>query len=1075
MHYNRFDPADNIDEIRFRSDRILQSAELNELQSAAAYRLRGIADALFKDGDVIRDARIVVDADTGATQCESGAIYLSGAVRGVAPANLVIPVVGIVNVGIYLQTEVIDETDDPALLNPAVGTRGYMEPGAERTRITPVWGYGGDGTTGEFFPVWIVEDGYVRAKEPPPNLDAVTQALARYDRDSAGGTYIVSGLTVVKAADLPNGDQVYTVSEGRARVDGYAIDLTAGRRVVYDAAPELRYIDSEPHASTTVGVQRIDLDRPPASALEQVRITAQRTVDIVHGGFAGAADPLPEAAVLSIDSVTQGATTFAPTTDYTLTAGQVDWSPAGAEPAPGSTYSVTITYIKMVEPEDFDGTGFSVTGALPGTLVLVSYRQMLRRIDRLCIDSGGSFTWVRGVSAEWSPQSPVVPGSLLPLASVYQSWDANRRIIADGVRVVPMVQLAGIEARQRAVAEDLAELRLAVDIAGRDSGVKKGLFADPFISDAMRDAGIAQTAAVVGGALCLPIDVVAHHIGLDITTPISPAHDLVPVIEQTLRTGGMQINPYLAFQPLPAAVTLVPLVDRWTAIDTEWSSPITERLYSGSGSVQAYAGSRTSVRTLSEQNAAIEHLRPITVRFECRGFGPGELLQRVTFDGIEVPASPLPAGTLAASASGVVVGTFVIPADVPSGVKLVEFVGAGGSRGTQTFTGQGTQVLRRQQQVTSEIWQQSTPPATGNPFVIGPGSGGSSVSSSPCASVFVIGPSTDPLAQTFTAGESFHSAGVDLWFTAKGSSDVVVQVREAQLGLPTSSILAETRLDPGAIAIGGATRVTWSPVQLVAGREYALVVLCDDAVSSLAIAELGKWDSTAGRWVTAQPYQVGVLLSSSNANTWTAHQDRDLAFRILRASYTQAERVIDLGTVDLVGATDLMILGYADRPAAAADAIYDIVIGEHTVSVADGQVVWLAAPTTAQAHVFAKLRGAERFAAVLAPGVQLIEGRIQPTATYVTRTINGGVDVTVKVVFQALLPGGSSLLVEMQADGSADWVAVPYLSAGDPTAGVREIVHQLEHVTAGRLRVRLTLQGGTAARPQLYNLRVVAL
>ena len=38
----------------------------------------------------------------------------------------------------------------------------------------------------------------------------------------------------------------------------------------------------------------------------------------------------------------------------------------------------------------------------------------------------------------------------------------------------------------------MAELRLAVDISGRHSGIKKGIFADPLLNNTMRDAGIAQ-------------------------------------------------------------------------------------------------------------------------------------------------------------------------------------------------------------------------------------------------------------------------------------------------------------------------------------------------------------------------------------------------------------------------------------------------------------------------------------------------------------------------------------------------------------------------------------------------------
>lgn len=37
---------------------------------------------------------------------------------------------------------------------------------------------------------------------------------------------MVGGLAVAAAADLQTGEQVYTVSEGRARVNGYGVELT---------------------------------------------------------------------------------------------------------------------------------------------------------------------------------------------------------------------------------------------------------------------------------------------------------------------------------------------------------------------------------------------------------------------------------------------------------------------------------------------------------------------------------------------------------------------------------------------------------------------------------------------------------------------------------------------------------------------------------------------------------------------------------------------------------------------------------------------------------------------------------
>ncbi len=104
------------------------------------------------------------------------------------------PVVGVVHVGVYLQSRLVTELEDPTLLNPAAGTPSYQEPGAARYVVDPVWGVAGDGKAGDFYPVWTVENGFVRAKEAPPNIDAVSRALQQYDIDSTGGSYVVQGL-----------------------------------------------------------------------------------------------------------------------------------------------------------------------------------------------------------------------------------------------------------------------------------------------------------------------------------------------------------------------------------------------------------------------------------------------------------------------------------------------------------------------------------------------------------------------------------------------------------------------------------------------------------------------------------------------------------------------------------------------------------------------------------------------------------------------------------------------------------------------------------------------------------------
>ena len=641
-YFNRDNPANNYEQHLFLAGAALQSPELNEIQSVQARRTRALGDALFADGDVIRDAACVVNPDTGLTRLSAGVVYIGGAVRGVPPAEFTIPVTGVVAIGIYVTERVITALEDPSLLDPAQDTRNYQEPGAARLQVNTEWGYTGDGKQGEFFAVYTVEDGNLRSKEPPPNMDAVTQALARYDRDSAGGTYIVQGLSLTMLPNLSTGQQSYSLSEGRARVNGYGVDLPTSRRVVYDAIPDLRTITSEPHLSTTAARQKITLDRAPAARITQVLMTAERTVSITHGSFTGAKDVLPDTGVLSILAVVQGGTTYDQGTSYKLTAGAVDWSLTGPEVAPGSTYQVTYRYMTEVEPDSFDEDHFYVTGAIPDTLVIVSYEHMLPRIDRLCLKPDGSAEWVAGIADDFNPQPPSIPSNLLPIASVYQTWwkTKPRRVVNDGVRTVPMPVLANIENRIDHAMQLIAQQRLESEIHTREAGTKKGLFSDPFLDDSQRDAGIPQTGAIVRGILTLPVEAEVKTPSNDITRPVTCNFTHTVVLSQPLRTGSMKINPYMSFAPVPAVVTLTPNVDRWTEVQTSWTSPSTSRFVVGSGDMSSTSTTTANVM-LSNAASNIETLRPIEVRFQISGFGPLERLDTLAFDGVRVPFDPI--------------------------------------------------------------------------------------------------------------------------------------------------------------------------------------------------------------------------------------------------------------------------------------------------------------------------------------------------------------------------------------------------------------------------------------------------
>ncbi|MDR3362614.1 MAG: DUF4815 domain-containing protein [Desulfovibrio sp.] len=1044
-YYNRFTPAKNYEKLLVRDGYRIQGAETNDMQEGFLYRMKGLADALFKDGDVIRDAQISVNSQTGDVQAGSGIIYINGGMRAIPAATFQIPLAGQISVGIYMSEKIISELDDPALKNPAIGLRGEGEPGAWRLQVNARWGFYGDGATGDFYPVYVVEDGILQAKEAPPNLDAFNQGIARYDRDStAGGTYIVSGL-VVRAAELTGGgSQAYTVSEGRARVYGYGIELPTSRRLAYNAQPDLRFVDTEIHMAEGVETQRIDVAHAPISSITQLRITKQKTASVVHGAYSGAADALPDPSVVSIVECRQGETVYTPGTDYKKTGDTVDWSPTGNEPAPGSTYSCIYTCVVAVSPEDPDYDGFSVIGAVAGSSIILSYNQALPRVDRLCLTQEGSFIWVKGVSAEYNSRPASPAEGVLALATVYQDWrGAPARVVNDGIRVISFADIEAMTERLDYLLAELARQRLEADVFTREAGARVGIFVDPLIDDSNRDQGIEQTAAIVNGELLLPIAADIRHLPTLLSVAV-PAYTPIPVLSQLLRTGSMQVNPYMAFDVLPARVTLNPAIDQWTDVETQWTSSETQRfdiwIYAPNDPRHGQTLTNSSVtnQVVGSTTKAQEYLRQISVGFSIKGFGPGEILQQVIFDGVTASFD-----ASAADANGELTGSFVIPPKIPSGAKTVVFRGSdGGSFGSAVFIGQGQLTVQTVRQVTT-----------------------------------VTNYHIDPLAQTFALEKTIQVCGVDIWFTAK-SGEVRIQIRDVRDGVPTRTILAEAVLDPAQIVVtgGGHTRALFEvPVQLQSGNEYAIVVLCNDPETAVCVAEMNKFDQLAQKWVSSQPYTIGVLLSSSNASTWTAHQERDMTFRLLEAQFASGVTQVNMGNAEVDGATDLVVVSVDERPTAATHVEYVLTLPDGSAYTVDqSQPMRLPSPVSGAISVTAHLKGTTDAAPILWPGAELLVGAVSQIGTYYSRSIPALDAIKAVLIYDAVIPSGASVAPEIQIDG-ASWQALTDPGTVQEGDGIVEYSYSAELSGATLIKLRITLTGTTQARPSVRNIRFMAI
>ncbi|WP_395460209.1 hypothetical protein [Wolbachia endosymbiont (group B) of Myelois circumvoluta] len=392
---------------------------------------------------------------------------------------------------------------------------------------------------------------------------------------------------------------------------------------------------------------------------------------------------------------------------------------------------------------------------------------------------------------------------------------------------------------------------------------------------------------------------------------------------------------------------------------------------------------------------------------------------------------------LTANNQGKLKGKVKVPANIPAGTKLVQFYGDKGSYGEATYTGKKTITIEERRRV-------------------------------------IAARRVDPLAQTFTLNESRHIGGLDLWFTNSGKKRVVVQIRETAVGMPSQTVIAESYIEPKDIKIDGtATRIEWLPVFCHAGQEYAIVLLTDDADTAVKIAELGKYDTVNIRWVTSQPYQVGVLLSSSNASTWTPHQNLDLTFRLLAAKFSEVSHIIDLGKVTANNVSDLIALTNVEKVAFDTNVEFILTDEEGKENfLSDNLPLALRERLSGELTVKANLKGSKEKSPVLYPGLQLVMGNIGEKGDYVTRSITAGANTKITITYDALIPGTADVKAYVQKSVK-EWQLVN-LTSGKPIGeNWVERTHVLTNFNGNETRIKLVLSGTVVYRPKVKNLRVI--
>ncbi len=163
---------------------------------------------------------------------------------------------------------------------------------------------------------------------------------------------------------------------------------------------------------------------------------------------------------------------------------------------------------------------------------------------------------------------------------------------------------------------------------------------------------------------------------------------------------------------------------------------------------------------------------------------------------------------------------------------------------------------------------------------------------------------SDPLAQSFAVDDptGIYLTSMDIFFERVPDNDeagpVTVQIREVELGQPSSKILAysEVSKDPSDITVSSdcsvATKFTFeSPVYLNGQKEYAMIILSNSTDYTVWISRLGETDVSTldgteeGQYLVSSQELLGSLYKSQNASVWTPSQYEDLTFDLFRANF----------------------------------------------------------------------------------------------------------------------------------------------------------------------------------------------
>lgn len=1065
-------------EVMHRGKQFVESAEANESQQILQGRIGDVGNNAFGPISVREGGTVVIDQNAGTVRISASRVWAGGFLHEVPAATLTsVPMTGTVTIGVSVTETVITEQEDAALRGIVPNTKSHGEPLGARLRYDAAWAMNGD----PFYPVYTLIDGALPNEVIAPSNDIAELLVERHIRETHG-SHVIDGFQVSPGGyDPVTKEQILIIGAGTLRAEGRRVSRSVDQRYRRVEDPDLAQVNGETQFYPASG-NVINLNNGPIDSVQTVTIIVESVRTITHQ-LASGADALPDTPVYKIMAVNQGGTwnpgtrtftggtNYAENTSWVKAGDTISWAPAGAEVAPGSTYTVVERWVKTVTPSEIRRQSLVLEQGVPNEPVIINYRWKLRRVDVLAIDLDGAVVYIEGIPSKFNPVPPTVPTPLAPLVRIDNQWGIAPNLIDVNQRKLTEAEVQTAVRALLNLADLVSLVSLEKDVQERDPASRRGSFVDSFANDLQRDLGITQNAAIVPGVLRLPITPFPRKVDIG-RVPIMLPYVREAIITQPFRTASRKINEYQNFNPLPGLLALNPAVDRWNEGQQTSSSSATSSfeqvnsyrpdllgtaLY-GTTSLTSSSSSSTSV---SSSTTDLPFLRQIDVEFTARRMGPGEQLDRLTFDGIDVTAGVT--GTKTANAQGVMTGTFKIPASVRAGTKPVVVRGKGGTNGETSFTGQGT--------LTVTHYHTTTHTAT-------------------------LAVTIDPVAQSFVLEETRQITGAKVEFTARGNAGnrVVIELRDMEGGLPGPNTLAEGVID-GNFAIGdplidkpsNLTEMLFTIPTTVPAKSFRwIALLTDDPNHSVAIAQLGNQNSPNGpqgfdqrkqQWVAANP-ALGDLADGSNGRSWRLQPDSDLTHEIMAARYTALTSTVPLGTfklsdIEAGGISDLLVLLIIEEPSNDTRVRLRLTRASGEAIMFEPNVrLQFDAYLTETVSIDMVLTGTATLSPIVMPECQIIWGQLQGSANYVSEAneidLSAG-NVKIRTVVEVNAPGTSSVAVDVGGPGA--WTTQTPSGNKALGDGWVEREHLQSGYSSGFARTQIRMTGTPKDRPSVRKLR----